>query len=125
MKVKELLIALTMSLVSGAAIAGSADVVDVKMTRTGPELYRFDVTVRHPDTGWDHYADKWDVVAPDGRVLGTRTLLHPHVNEQPFTRSLSGVRIPGTVSRVMVRAHDNVDGYGKVTKTITIQAATE
>ena len=125
MKVKELLIALTMSLVSGAAIAGSADVVDVKMTRTGAELYRFDVTVRHPDTGWDHYADKWDVVTADGQVLGTRTLLHPHVNEQPFTRSLSGVRIPSAVQSVVVRVHDNVDGYGKVTKTIAISAATE
>ena len=27
------------------------------------------MTVRHADTGWDHYADKWDVVAPDGAVL--------------------------------------------------------
>ena len=38
-------------------------------------------------TGWEHYANKWDVVGPDDTILGTRVLLHPHVNEQPFTRS--------------------------------------
>ncbi len=125
MGIKELLVGLMMSLISASAMAGSADVVDVKMTRTGPELYRFDVTVRHPDKGWDHYADKWEVVAPDGKVLGVRTLLHPHVNEQPFTRSLSGVRIPSEVQRVVIRAHDNVDGYGERTKTVSIPTATE
>ncbi len=74
--------------------------------------WRFHVTVRHADEGWDHYADKWDVVAPDGRLLGTRVLLHPHETEQPFTRSLGGVAIPAEIDRVMLRAHDSVHGYG-------------
>ena len=74
--------------------------------------YRFDVTVEHADTGWEHYADGWEVVAPDGTVLGTRTLLHPHVDEQPFTRSLSGVAIPDGNTEVTIRAHDSVDGLG-------------
>jgi hypothetical protein len=107
------------------AFAGSADVVAVHVIQTGPGLYRFDVTVRHPDTGWDHYADKWDVVGPNGRVLATRTLLHPHVDEQPFTRSLGGVRLPATIGRVTVRAHDNVDGFGSLTQTVEIVPATE
>jgi hypothetical protein len=34
--------------------------------------YRFDVTVRHADTGWDHYADAWDILTPDGTLLGSR-----------------------------------------------------
>jgi hypothetical protein len=92
--------------------AGEADVVEAKATATGNGTYRFDVTVRHADTGWDHYADAWDVVAPDGILLGTRTLLHPHVDEQPFTRSLTGVAIPEDVTQVTIRAHDSVDGYG-------------
>jgi hypothetical protein len=45
-------------------------------------------------------------------LLGTRTLLHPHETEQPFTRSLAGVRIPNEVAEVTVRAHDRVHGYG-------------
>lgn len=94
------------------AIAGEADVVDVKVKEAAPGVYRFDVTVSHADTGWEHYANKWDVLAPDGTVLGTRELLHPHVWEQPFTRSLSGVRVPGEVSKLTLRAHDFVHGYG-------------
>lgn len=97
---------------AGPAHAGEADVVGVKIVKEGTGTYRFDVTVRHGDTGWDHYADKWDVVAPDGTVLGTRELAHPHESEQPFTRSLGGVRIPETVGEVSVRAHDKVHEYG-------------
>ena len=94
------------------ALAGKADVLGVQMVRTGTGVYRVTVTVQHDDTGWAHYADKWDVVAPDGTVLGTRTLLHPHETEQPFTRSLSDVAIPESIEHVIVRAHDKVDGYG-------------
>ena len=50
--------------------------------------------------------------ARTGRCSGERVLLHPHVDEQPFTRSLSGVAIPSDVEQVTVRAHDNVDGWG-------------
>lgn len=92
--------------------AGEADVVKVDVKKSGDRDFRFDVTVLHDDTGWDHYADKWDVVAPDGSLLGTRILLHPHVNEQPFTRSLSNVKIPGSISQVSIRAHDSVHSYG-------------
>ena len=69
------------------ARAGEADVVRLEATRISPGVWRFDVTVRHADEGWDHYADRWDVIGPDGAVLATRVLLHPHVGEQPFTRS--------------------------------------
>lgn len=95
-----------------AAQAGEADVLNVAVTPEGAGVYRFDVTIRHADEGWDHYADRFQVVAPDGIVLGTRTLFHPHVNEQPFTRSLSGVAVPDGISRVSVRAHDSVHGGG-------------
>ncbi|MEQ9642194.1 MAG: hypothetical protein RIM84_19370 [Alphaproteobacteria bacterium] len=94
------------------ADAGEADVIAVDVVRTEPGVYRVDVTVRHDDTGWDHYADKWDVMAPDGTLLGTRVLLHPHETEQPFTRSLGGVAIPESLDYVKVRAHDKVHGYG-------------
>lgn len=98
---------------------GNADVVSVRAVEAADGTWTFYVTVRHPDTGWEDYADGWDVVTPDGRVLKpdpdsefTRTLLHPHVEEQPFTRSQSGIAIPQEVSQVRVRAHDLVDGWG-------------
>lgn len=96
-----------------------ADVIFVTATQTGPETWSFSVTVEHPDTGWEDYADGWDVVLPDGSVSKpdanspfTRLLLHPHENEQPFTRSQSGVDIPQGVTEVTVRAHDIVAGFG-------------
>ena len=97
---------------AGPLAAGEADVVGVKAKKTGDRVWSFDVTLRHADTGWDHYADKWDVTAPDGTILGTRVLHHPHVQEQPFTRSLSGVTIPPGINRVTIRGHDSVHGYG-------------
>lgn len=102
------------------AVAGEADVVGVKAVSQSPGTWRFDVSVLHEDAGWDHYADKWDVVAPDGTVLGTRVLLHPHDGEQPFTRSLTGVAIPDAVETVTVRAHDSVHGYGGAEMTVEL-----
>lgn len=72
---------------------------------------RFSVTLSHPDTGWDHYADGWEVLDADGNSLGLRELLHPHVAEQPFTRALGGVQVPKGASTVYVRARCNVDGW--------------
>ena len=102
---------LTMSLAS-TVFAGPADVVGVKVQKSAPGVYNFAVTVRHADSGWTHYADAWEVVDAKGQVLGTRVLAHPHDNEQPFTRSLSGVKIPANVDRVRLRARDKMHGFG-------------
>ena len=89
-----------------------ADVLFVRARLQADGTWSFDVTVQHEDTGWEHYADRWEVLSPDGQVLATRVLTHPHVNEQPFTRSQSGIVIPEGITQVRVRAHDLVDGYG-------------
>jgi hypothetical protein len=95
------------------AAAGEAVVEAVEVTPSTDGTFRFDVTVRHADEGWDHYADAFTVETADGTVLGTRTLFHPHVEEQPFTRSLSGVSVPESLADVLVRAHDSVHGPGE------------
>jgi hypothetical protein len=90
-----------------------AQIEYVKATEASSGSWRFDVTVRHNDEGWDHYADAWQVVDPqNGKVLGERILAHPHETEQPFTRSQSGITIPNGLSRVLVRAKCNVHGFG-------------
>ncbi len=101
-----------MLLWSGFAQAGEADVVEVSVTKQGEGRYTFSVALRHADEGWDHYANAWEVLSLDGDVLGTRTLYHPHVNEQPFMRSLSGVMVPRGTTEVIVRAQDSVHGHG-------------
>jgi len=102
-----------------AAIAGEADVVKASAVKDGDNRYGFTVAVAHQDTGWDHYADKWEILDPEGTLLGTRILHHPHVHEQPFTRGLSGVAIPGHIKTVTVRAHDSVHAYGG--KTVSVK----
>ncbi len=92
--------------------AGEADVLEAKVELVGARVYRFDVTVRHGDEDGQHYANRWEIAGPDGRVLATRVLRHPHVEEQPFTRSLPRVEIPEGTSRVTIRAHDSVHGWG-------------
>ncbi len=106
-------------LLPASLLAGVADVIKVEVDKTG-STYRFNVTVKHTDEGWQHYANKWDVVSLDGQVLATRTLHHPHVNEQPFTRSLSGVVIDDGISSVIVRAYDLVHGSGGKEKVVDL-----
>ena len=107
-------------LVAEAGNAGEADVMKAEANKSGENTYQFQVTVKHHDEGWKHYVNKWDVVAPDGALLGTRTLYHPHVDEQPFTRSLSGVKIPGGIRKVTIRAHDSVHEYGGKTAVVVL-----
>ena len=113
--------ALGLAMLVTHAFAGEADVVSVEVTARGDGAYRFDVTVRHADEGWNHYADGWQVVGPDGRVLDTRVLAHPHVEEQPFTRS-KVVRVPSGVTEVVVRARDSVHATGGREVRVTLPA---
>jgi len=103
-----------------STLAGAADVVDVKVRSSGPGVYDFDVSVKSDDRGWDHYADAFEVLAPDGTVLGRRELLHPHETEQPFTRDLYGVRIPPGITEVVVRARHKPKGYDGAAKKVRL-----
>jgi len=105
-------LAAALLIVSSPALANEPSVTDARASQSGG-TWRFDVTVTHADAGWDHYANAWQIAAPDGTVLGTRELLHPHVSEQPFTRSLGNVRIPPGVDQVQIRASDSVHGWGQ------------
>jgi hypothetical protein len=89
---------------------GCADVVAVEIIEDGG-AFRISATVSSADTGDEKYADAWEVRSPDGSILGERVLTHPHVDEQPFTRSLGDVAIPDDVAIVTVAAHDSVVGF--------------
>ncbi len=95
---------------SSASGDGCAHVVDATVELEGTTA-TVTATVLSDDTGWDKYADAWEVRTPDGTVLGERVLTHPHENEQPFTRSLAGVEIAPDVAFVEIAAHDSVFGW--------------
>ena len=86
--------------------------LEAKLLPAGEDQWRVQATIQHADQGWDHYADGFQVLTDDGVLLADRELLHPHVNEQPFTRSTQAFSIPAGVSELIVRAHDSVHGQG-------------
>lgn len=101
-----------MAFVSIGLYANEVSILNVEFTQRG-DTWSVSTTLRHDDTGWDHYADAWRVVDEKGNELGKRVLFHPHENEQPFTRSLQNLVVPAGVSIVYVEAHDKVHGWSK------------
>ncbi len=106
---RAIVVALALLAWTGPSWAGQVSILEAEFGQDAGSSWTVYVTLRHADTGWDHYADAWRIVDGRGRVLGTRTLFHPHVHEQPFTRSLE-VQLPGT-GVVFVEAHDKVHGW--------------
>ncbi|MCW9024497.1 MAG: hypothetical protein OQK73_07425 [Gammaproteobacteria bacterium] len=108
----KILSALLFSLFALPLQANQVEIIHAELeSQSGMWVVR--VTLQHQDEGWKHFADAWRVVSEDGKVLGERTLYHPHVNEQPFTRTLSGLNIPASVKRFYIEAHDKVHGWSK------------
>ena len=126
------LTALVAALVLSAAACGSdapadetieelfPDVLAAEATPGDDGTWRFDVTLSSPYDTPERYADAWRVLAPDGTELGVRILAHDHQNEQPFTRSLNGVDIPGDVSVVTIEGRDQVSGWGGATVDVAL-----
>lgn len=106
-------------LLAGPAFADFSVVEKVAVAESSAG-WRFDVTLSHPDTGWEHYADAWRVLDMDGKELAIRILVHPHVDEQPFTRSLSGVNLPEGTKQVQIQARCLVDGWTAQTMIVSL-----
>jgi hypothetical protein len=107
-------------LVSGAAWADPPHIVAASAVPDGNGVWTISVSLKHPDTGWDHYASAWKVLSPDGEVLGLRALTHPHVDEQPFSRSLSGVKIPEGLRDVLIQPRCTMDGWVPMPTMLTL-----
>lgn len=114
---------LVISAFASTGFANEVEIVDVQVD-CSEGLCNFEVTARHDDEGWDHYADEWNIRLPNGKVTGSRVLMHPHVDEQPFKRSLSSVRIPDSVREVDVCGHDTVHGWSTNCKRVRLPGFT-
>ena len=103
---------LAMIILCQTALANDVEIVNVEFINQG-NTWRVNTTIKHHDTGWEHYADAWRVVSESGEKLGERILFHPHENEQPFTRSLQRLVIPKNMNVIYVEAHDKKHGWSK------------
>ena len=99
-------------LITQMAAASQVEIVNV-MIEPAANRWTFHVSLKHEDTGWDHFADDWRIVDEKGKVLGDRKLWHPHEDEQPFTRSLANVLIPKGTEIIYIEAHCKKDGWSK------------
>ena len=97
----------------------TAQVTAVKATGEANN-YTFAVTVESPDTGCDRYADWWEVITPEGKLLYRRVLLHSHVDEQPFERR--GIVAVDPEQEVIVRVHMSNDGYSSMAQRGSIKS---
>lgn len=111
---------LAIALATTPVLADPPVIQNVNIKKSG-DSWDFDVTIKHTDTGWDDYADGWRILDGEGKELGLRNLAHPHVNEQPFTRSLSGVNIPDGVTEIGIQARDTVNGWSPDIKRIKLR----
>jgi hypothetical protein len=68
------------------------------------------VMLQHPDSGWDHYASGWEVLAPDGTVLAEAEITHPH-SADPFQTDLDGIQVPAGVDHLLIRVRCTLDGW--------------
>ena len=79
---------------SAPSFAGDVEIVGTEARKAGDGSYSFTVTLKHGDTGWKHYADRWDVLGPDGAVLGERVLHLRTSTSSPSPAACRGSRCP-------------------------------
>ncbi len=135
------------TLLGGCAAPQAAVGTDVAFDAGGEDCAETPADAEHPDVlaiefgrgieGWsigawvcspydspERYADAWRVLDQDGNVLATRELTHPHADEQPFLRALSGpLAIAPSVTHLTIEARDSVNGWGGRTVTEDIRAS--
>ncbi len=96
------------------------DVLDAAAEQGADGTWTFRATLSSPYDTPERYADAWRILGPDGTELGIRVLAHDHANEQPFTRSLSGVEIPDDVETVTIEGRDLANGWGGATVVVEL-----
>lgn len=96
------------------------DVVGATATYDG-STWTIAATLSSPYDTPERYADSWRVLGPDGSVYGERFLTHDHANEQPFTRSQSGIEIPDEVTVVVIEGRDQQYGWGGETFELPLE----
>ncbi len=99
--------------ISNVCIASDVKILNVKAEKTPAQKFNISVTLEHDDEGWEHYSNAWRIYSPEGELIGERVLHHPHVDEQPFTRTLLGLSIPAELSEVIVVAVCSKTGESK------------
>ena len=95
-------------------------VLAAELRRESDGTWSLDVTISSAYDTAERYADGWRVLDDEGDVLGEQELTHDHAEEQPFTRTQTGLEIPDSVSTVTIEVHDTENGYGGETLEVDL-----
>lgn len=106
---------------AGICVASEAKIIKASAELTSAQKFNISVTVEHADEGWDHFANAWRVYSMEGELIGERVLHHPHVKEQPFTRSLLGLSVPAEIKEVVIVAVCSKTGESKASYNLKLR----
>lgn len=67
------------------ALADRPKIVNARILLLHENSYEVQVTVGHEDSSWDHYVDRWEVIDPGGKILGTRVFVAPAYRRAAFS----------------------------------------
>ena len=101
------------------------DVIAAEANRQSDGSWTISVTMSSPYDSAARYADAWRILGPGADVFGIRELAHDHAAEQPFTRSLGGVRLDDDVTQVIVEGRDQINGWGGSSFVLVLEGATQ
>lgn len=102
------------------ADADHPDVLAAVLSSDSGGGWSLEVTLSSQYDSPERYADGWRVLDPDGEVLGEHTLTHDHADEQPVTRTQTGLEIPDGIDVVTVEGKDTENGYGGATLEVEV-----
>ncbi len=100
--------------------ADHPDVLAAVLEPDGSGAWALTVTLSSQYDSPERYADGWRVLDADGAVLGQHTLTHDHADEQPVTRTQTGLAIPDDVDLVTIEGSDTANGYGGRTLEVEV-----
>lgn len=97
--------------VPGSVLAGKPQVVWVELNQEARH-WRITGTLSHDDAGDYHFMDRWQVLTPDGDVLGEEAFITPRVQAPERITTLRDIRLPQGTREIRVRVHDTLHGWG-------------
>ncbi len=97
---------------------GPANVVGAAMSKNIDGSWDIRATVRSKDTGPSSYADRVEILDPEGKLLHTIPVPNHHLNEQPFSVTATNVKLPTDIAHVVIRARMKPGGASGKERTL-------
>lgn len=87
------------------ALPAFADEVEIRMVQAMQSngLWKFEITVYHPDTGTDHMYNSVAIFTPNETQIGSADVPTPSIGADHVTTQVLDVHIPEEVEYILIR----------------------